>query len=82
MAHLPEVGRDVRILLEDVLSMLDEAGGFPRVLTLPEQAEFALGFYHQRADFRSRRGRRAADQATGGDAGNQVADSGEEEVTG
>ncbi|GBD17248.1 hypothetical protein HRbin26_02167 [bacterium HR26] len=82
VAHLPEVGRDVRILLEDVLSMLDEAGGFPRVLTLPEQAEFALGFYHQRADFRSRRGKRATDQATGSDSGNQEAGHGEEEVTG
>lgn len=82
VAHLPEVGRDVRILLEDVLSMLDEAGGFPRVLTLPEQAEFALGFYHQRADFRSRRGKRATDQATGSDTGNQEAGHGEEEVTG
>lgn len=56
-AHLPEVGKDVNLLMEEVMSKLDEAGGFPRVLTLAEQAEFGLGFYHQRAAFRARRGK-------------------------
>ena len=56
-AHLPEVGREVNELVEDVLTQLDEAGGFPKTLTQEEQAEFALGFYHQRADFRARRGK-------------------------
>ena len=58
-AHLPDrkVGQEVRALVEEVLSMLDEAGGFPKVLNQREQAEFALGFYHQRAYFRSQRGK-------------------------
>ncbi|MGI9953347.1 type I-C CRISPR-associated protein Cas8c/Csd1 [Moorellaceae bacterium AZ2] len=56
-AHLPEVGREINILVEEILSRLDEAGGFPRTLNLPQQAEFALGFYHQRAYFRGGRGK-------------------------
>ncbi len=58
-AHLPDrkVGQEVRALVEEVLSMLDEAGGFPKILNQREQAEFALGFYHQRAYFRSQRGK-------------------------
>lgn len=54
-AHLPEVGRELNELVEDALTQLDEAGGFPKTLTQEEQAEFALGFYHQRADFRAKR---------------------------
>jgi len=57
-AHLPEGGREINEVVEKVLSMLDEAGGFPKVLTQREQAEFALGFYHQRAYFRAHRGKR------------------------
>ncbi|GFN22776.1 type I-C CRISPR-associated protein Cas8c/Csd1 [Thermanaeromonas sp. C210] len=54
-AHLPEGGREINVLVEEILSRLDEAGGFPRTLNLPQQAEFALGFYHQRAYFRAGR---------------------------
>ena len=54
-AHLGEVGRELNGLVENLLADLDGAGGFPRTLTLPEQADFALGFYHQRAAFRAGR---------------------------
>ncbi|MBM4288718.1 MAG: type I-C CRISPR-associated protein Cas8c/Csd1 [Deltaproteobacteria bacterium] len=57
-AYLPKLRRDkkghkkMRLLLEEILSALNLAGGFPTTLTLPQQAEFALGFYQQRADLR------------------------------
>ena len=60
-AYLPKVRKENRGygelqgLLEEVMAQLDGTGGFPRVLSLPEQAEFALGFYHQRANFRANR---------------------------
>jgi len=63
-AHLPKLRREqrgyraVEELLEDVAGRLSATGGFPRTLTTKGQAEFALGFYHQRADFRAGRGNR------------------------
>lgn len=57
MAYFPDVGREINILVEEVIDRLDAAGGFPKTLTLSEQAEFALGFYHQRALFRAARGK-------------------------
>lgn len=68
-AHLPEVGREINLLVEEILSRLDEAGGFPRTLNLPQQAEFALGFYHQRAYFRAGRGKGKASKS-GQEGGN------------
>lgn len=56
-AHLREVGKTVNELMEKVMAQLDGVGGFPKTLTLAQQAEFALGFYHQRADFRAGRGK-------------------------
>lgn len=56
-AHLPDVGKEVNQLTETVLAQLDDVGGFPKTLTLTQQAEFALGFYHQRAAFRKGRGK-------------------------
>ncbi len=53
-AHLPDAG-EINVLMEDVMRDIDEVGGFPTTLTAQEQAEFALGFYHQRADFRAKR---------------------------
>jgi len=56
-SHMPKVRREGRgynaleELLEDAMGSLDQLGGFPNTLTLREQAEFALGFYHQRAAF-------------------------------
>jgi CRISPR-associated protein Csd1 len=37
---------------------------FPAVLSLPEQGRFALGFYHQRAEYRAAAGERKAAQQT------------------
>ena len=54
-AHLPKVGKEVNENAETVIAQLAEAGGFPKILTQLEQAEFALGFYHQRAHYRSNR---------------------------
>lgn len=56
-AHLPDVGKEVNQLTEAVLAQLADVGGFPKTLTLTQQAEFALGFYHQRAAFRAGRGK-------------------------
>ena len=54
-AHLPEVGKTLNELTEEVMSSIFEAGGFPKILNLEGQADFALGFYHQRAAFRTKR---------------------------
>ncbi len=54
-AHLSKVSVELRSLLEEVMKQLDECGGFPITLNLRGQAEFALGFYHQRAEFSKHR---------------------------
>ncbi|MDR2017380.1 MAG: type I-C CRISPR-associated protein Cas8c/Csd1 [Syntrophobacterales bacterium] len=54
-AHLPEVGRKLNESIEKVMSSMVEAGGFPKILNLEGQADFALGFYHRRAAFRANR---------------------------
>ena len=43
-------GRAVQMerLIGEIMGQLDD---FPRILTLPEQGRFALGYYHQRAAF-------------------------------
>lgn len=57
-AHLPKIRREqrgydqIRRALEEVMSHFDKKGGLPRTLTLDQQADFALGFYQQRAAFR------------------------------
>jgi CRISPR-associated protein Csd1 len=38
-------------LIGDILAPLDPVNGFPRQLNLPEQGQFALGYYHQRQAF-------------------------------
>ncbi|MFN8510606.1 MAG: type I-C CRISPR-associated protein Cas8c/Csd1 [Deinococcaceae bacterium] len=53
--HLPKIGKEVNEQIETVIADLDNAGGFPKILTQLEQAEFALGFYHQRASYRANR---------------------------
>jgi CRISPR-associated protein Csd1 len=53
--HLPKIGKEVNEYIEIIISKLDDAGGFPKILTQIEQAEFALGFYHQRANYRANR---------------------------
>jgi CRISPR-associated protein Csd1 len=62
-AHLPKVGKELNQAVEEILSELDQAGGFPRTLNLIGQAEFALGFYHQRAYFRANHGKKAEEEA-------------------
>lgn len=53
-AHLPNVGGRLKGLMGEVMSQLNEAGGFPAALPVQEQAEFALGYYHQSAQLRER----------------------------
>jgi len=53
-SHLPRLRRDnqgyrMEKLLTAVMNQIDAAGGFPHTLTMAGQAEFALGYYHQRA---------------------------------
>lgn len=59
MGHLPKIRKkwragydELRESLEDIGKKLDEIGGYPVTLSLQDQAEFALGFYCQRAEFR------------------------------
>jgi CRISPR-associated protein Csd1 len=60
-AHMPKIRkigagyRDLEELLENVMDSILELGGFPPTLTLRQQGDFALGFYHQRASFRAER---------------------------
>jgi CRISPR-associated protein Csd1 len=60
-AHMPKIRKigagyqELERCLEDVITAIDDQGGFPSTLTLRQQGEFALGFYHQRASFRSQR---------------------------
>jgi len=56
-AHLPDAGGQINRDVEEITSTLVKLGGWPRTLSLPEQAEFGLGFYHQRAHLRARRDR-------------------------
>lgn len=54
--HLAKLSPGRRINLErligEIMSGLDD---FPRQLPLPEQGRFALGYYHQRQDFYTRK---------------------------
>lgn len=61
-AHIPKIRRKsgggahwMRKQIEDILAGLDAAEGFPRTLNNEGQGQFALGFYHQRADIRRRK---------------------------
>lgn len=47
---------ELEALLEDVSARIMKGCGFPKTLNMREQAEFALGFYAQRAVFRKLRG--------------------------
>lgn len=59
--HFPKIRKrqlgykDIEKLMESVQSDIDQAGGFPKTLSLEGQAEFSLGFYHQRAKFSEER---------------------------
>ncbi len=62
VSHLQKAG-SLNPLVEEIVASIDEAGGFPKTLSLEEQAEFALGFYHQRADFRVKSKEKQASEA-------------------
>lgn len=59
--HFPKIRKqqlgyqDLESLMESVQSTIDETGGYPKTLSLEGQAEFSLGFYHQRARFSEER---------------------------
>lgn len=57
--HLSKLRRErgglYRILNDRLDEIVGRIGDFPRVLTLPDQGLFALGFYHQRAFDRQQR---------------------------
>jgi CRISPR-associated protein Csd1 len=58
MSKIRKIGagyRELEETLESVIVSIDDLGGFPPTLTLRQQGEFALGFYHQRANFRAAR---------------------------
>jgi len=59
VGHLPRIRKQnlgtydwLKRELEEVHEQLRIVGGFPRTLPMQDQAEFALGFYCQRAHFR------------------------------
>jgi CRISPR-associated protein Csd1 len=60
-SHMPKIRKigagyqELEQSLEEVMASIDDNGGFPASLTLYQQGEFALGFYHQRADYRAAR---------------------------
>lgn len=60
-AHVPKAEREGRLpretesLLWDIAKQIDEAGGFRTTLKQREQADFALGFYAQRAELEKQR---------------------------
>jgi CRISPR-associated protein Csd1 len=52
-------------LIGDILAPLDPATGFPRQLSLAEQGQFALGYYHQRQAFFTKKTDVTTDQPQG-----------------
>ena len=54
--HLGKLSPGRRINLERLIGeIMGGIGDFPRQLPLPEQGRFALGYYHQRQDFYTRK---------------------------
>lgn len=55
--HFPKIRKnqlgyqDLEARMESVQTAIKEAGGYPKTCKIKEQAEFSLGFYHQRAEF-------------------------------
>lgn len=70
--HMPKLRKNMHgkyekleILLESIQLKIDNLGGFPKTLTLKQQAEFSLGFYTQRATFRRERPFKIIQQPSG-----------------
>ena len=59
--HFPKIRKqqlgyvELEGLIESVEKAIDQEGGYPKTLSLEGQAEFSLGFYHQRAKFSEER---------------------------
>lgn len=59
--HFPKIRKQqlgyqaLEARMEAVQSAIKEAGGYPKIFRLKEQAEFSLGFYQQRAEFSATR---------------------------
>lgn len=59
--HFPKIRKqqlgykDLEKLMESVAKAIVQNGGYPKTLSLEGQAEFSLGFYHQRAKFSEKR---------------------------
>jgi CRISPR-associated protein Csd1 len=63
--NLPGKYAKLESLLESIQDDLHSLGGFPKILTLKQQAEFSLGFYTQRAAFSRERPPRKTMQTSG-----------------
>lgn len=70
--HMPKLRKNspgkyakLESLLESIHDDLHSLGGFPKILTLKQQAEFSLGFYTQRAAFSRDRPPRQTTQTNG-----------------
>lgn len=59
--HFPKIRKqqlgylELEELMESVEKTIDQSGGYPKTLSLEGQAEFSLGFYHQRSKFSEKR---------------------------
>ena len=59
--HFPKIRKqqlgylELEELIESVEKTIDQSGGYPKTLSLEGQAEFSLGFYHQRSKFSEKR---------------------------
>jgi len=69
--HMPKLRRNMRWKydklekwLESIQDLIDKRGGFPKTLTLKQQAEFSLGFYSLRAIFSRERADKKSQQST------------------
>lgn len=70
--HMPKLRKNMRgkydkleALLESLHTKIENQGGFPKTLSLKQQAEFSLGFYTQRAAFSRDRPPRQTTQTNG-----------------
>lgn len=70
--HMPKLRKNMRgkydkleALLESLHTSIENQGGFPKTLSLKQQAEFSLGFYTQRTAFSRDRSPRQTTQMNG-----------------
>lgn len=80
--HMPKLRKNspgkytkLESLLESIQDDLHSLGGFPKILTLKQQAEFSLGFYTQRAAFSRERPPKKTTQTNGQPLAEQGAQS-------